>query len=1025
MITKTASYLFHPCNRKIAFLLFIVLMISATQPLFSATHYVKHNATGSNNGTSWTDAYTSLQSALNIAVSGDQIWVAKGTYKPSYAYDLTNTSRYYHFRMKEGVMIFGGFAGTETSVSQRTGFGNDGPNETILSGDIGTLGVNTDNCYHVFYHPSGLGLTTAAVLDGFTIRDGNANGVSPHNSGGGVYNNANSPSLKNCIVMNNEANYGAGLYNESSSPIVINSIIRANYATYNGGGLYNTSSVLVITNCVIFGNAAGAGGGLFSSSNSSPTINNSIVWGNSAKSGHQFYIASGTTTLNNSCYSSSANDLYGTPVNNFSINNNPLFVDPGNGDFRILSTSPCLDSGDDAFNNETYDIRGFGNLRKLSKDNYLMTGTIDMGAYEYQSNQTPSSGGKIIFVDLLATSGLNDGSSWVNAFISLQTALDHAITQDQIWVSKGIYTPSYSYDLPNTSRFYHFRLKSDVQIYGGFAGTETLVSQRTDFGLGGANETILSGDLGILNDVSDNCYQIFYLPLGLGLKNSSILDGVTITGGNANVTSLQNAGGGIYCIGNSPSLINCNISNNRAHYGGAIATSRTGELSVVNSLIHKNSSSYDGGGLYIGNNSSPILTNCIIYENTTLYNGGGIYLASSTSAITINNSIIWANNGTAGKQIYSNTSTSLNYSCYSENSGDISGGLPSIQNCITSDPLLNNPGDQDFRLTASSPCIDAGNDTYCNEPYDIRGIGFPRKLDKDDAGVTGTIDIGAYEFNRDTDCSNPTSGGTIAGDQTFCTSGDPVSFTSSSLPTGHTGTLEYKWQSSTSNSPYSWIDIATSNSTVYDSPALNQTTWYRRLARVDCEADWSGAAASNVLEVTVVALPTVSLGAATGTTCGTTPITVAGNNLGGGATSYSITHNGTGNLAVNGGTRTPFSFSYGPGAGDAGNTVIITVTTNNPGGAPCSPASQNFTLTVFPAPTRTYTSSDITCFGANNGTITVTTTGGTPPYQYSLNNGSTYPYSSPGSPYTIGNLSPGSYLVRVKDSNGCETTFCY
>ena len=178
----------------------------------------------------------------------------------------------------------------------------------------------------------------------------------------------------------------------------------------------------------------------------------------------------------------------------------------------------------------------------------------------------------------------------------------------------------------------------------------------------------------------------------------------------------------------------------------------------------------------------------------------------------------------------------------------------------------------------------------------------------------------------------------------------------------------------------------------------------------------SGASCSN---------PTLSLGASNGTACGTTPVTVSGNTFGGGATSYFITHNGTGNLAVNGGTKTPFSFSYGPGTGDAGNTVIITVTTNNPGGAPCSPASQNFTLTVFPAPTRTYASSDITCFGANNGTITVTTTGGTPPYLYSLNNGSTYPYSSLNSPYTISNLGPGSYLVRVKDSNGCETTLCY
>lgn len=181
---------------------------------------------------------------------------------------------------------------------------------------------------------------------------------------------------------------------------------------------------------------------------------------------------------------------------------------------------------------------------------------------------------------------------------------------------------------------------------------------------------------------------------------------------------------------------------------------------------------------------------------------------------------------------------------------------------------------------------------------------------------------------------------------------------------------------------------------------------------------------NNSDNATVCIKPTLSIGAATGSTCGTTPVTVNGNNFGGGATAYTITHNGTGNLSISSGSRSPFSFSYGPGAADAGNVVTITVTTNNPGGAPCAPASQNYILTVFPAPVRTYTSSDITCFGASNGTVTVTTSGGTPPYEYSLNNGTTYPYNSAGSPFTITGLGPGSYQVRVRDSNGCETTVC-
>jgi hypothetical protein len=102
--------------------------------------YVKWNASGANNGTSWANAFTSLQSALAVAASPDNIWVAQGTYKPG-------TTRLDTFEMVDGVQIYGGFAGTETLFSQR----NPALHPTILSGDIGTAGVTTDNSYHVVH----------------------------------------------------------------------------------------------------------------------------------------------------------------------------------------------------------------------------------------------------------------------------------------------------------------------------------------------------------------------------------------------------------------------------------------------------------------------------------------------------------------------------------------------------------------------------------------------------------------------------------------------------------------------------------------------------------------------------------------------------------------------------------------------------------------------------------------------------------------------------------------------------------
>ncbi|NQV19185.1 MAG: hypothetical protein HQ534_11680, partial [Armatimonadetes bacterium] len=163
----------------------LIMLLAMSTNLMAGTIFVDIDADGSNNGSSWANAYTTLQSALDVA-SGDQIWVAKGTYKPSSPYNLTiDGNRDFHFRMINDVAIYGGFAGTETAVIQRTSYGVGETNETILSGDIGTPGDNSDNCYHVFYHPNGLGLTGSAILDGFTITGGNAD-EDPHWGGGGL-----------------------------------------------------------------------------------------------------------------------------------------------------------------------------------------------------------------------------------------------------------------------------------------------------------------------------------------------------------------------------------------------------------------------------------------------------------------------------------------------------------------------------------------------------------------------------------------------------------------------------------------------------------------------------------------------------------------------------------------------------------------------------------------------------------------------------------------------------------------------
>ena len=164
--------------------------------LQNAILYVKPGANG--DCLSW-DTACELQTAIFNAVSGDQIWVAAGSYKPT-----TDTNRTAAFQLKSGVAIYGGFPAAGGDWSQRDW-------ETYpatLSGDIGVSGDNADNSYHVV---KSNGVDASAILDGFTISLGYANGTS-NDTGGGMYNRNSSPTLSNVTFSGNTAsNYGGGM----------------------------------------------------------------------------------------------------------------------------------------------------------------------------------------------------------------------------------------------------------------------------------------------------------------------------------------------------------------------------------------------------------------------------------------------------------------------------------------------------------------------------------------------------------------------------------------------------------------------------------------------------------------------------------------------------------------------------------------------------------------------------------------------------------------------------------------------
>ena len=129
------------------------------------TIYVDADASGANNGSSWTDAYTSLQSALQVATGNDEIWVAEGTYRPGGT--SPRGTPFLITAAQDGLKLYGGFAGTETAFCQRDPAAAVG---TILAGDFGVSVTLADNAFTIFNMdvPNGDSITATTVLDGLS-----------------------------------------------------------------------------------------------------------------------------------------------------------------------------------------------------------------------------------------------------------------------------------------------------------------------------------------------------------------------------------------------------------------------------------------------------------------------------------------------------------------------------------------------------------------------------------------------------------------------------------------------------------------------------------------------------------------------------------------------------------------------------------------------------------------------------------------------------------------------------------------
>ena len=265
-------------------------------------------------------------------------------------------------------------------------------------------------------------------------------------------------------------------------------------------------------------------------------------------------------------------------------------------------------------------------------------------------------------------------------------------------------------------------------------------------------------------------------------------------------------------------------------------------------------------------------------------------------------------------------------------------------------------------------------------------------------------------------CSNPANGGTIGIDQIICENTTPASLTSLILPSGQTGILEYKWQLSTTSGVAGFSDIPGSNSPGYSPGSLSQNTWYKRLVRVDCMADWSGAVESNVLEMTIntpLAVG-VTISASVNNVCAGTPVTFTATPTSGGTTpSYLWKVNGT---AV--GTDLP-NYTYIPANGDLVSCTLTsseTCTTNNPAPSNSILMTVNTNLPV----SITLTSAPATICAGQQVTFTAhpINEGTTPAYQWYLNSN---PAGTNSNTYTFTPLNGDIVSCTLTSSETCTS----
>jgi predicted outer membrane repeat protein len=518
--------------------------------------------------------------------------------------------------------------------------------------------------------------------------------------GGGIYSEKTSLLvLLTTIIQGNNAisrgtalGYGGGIYIESSGSTYSNNLntvlIADNHATGKGGGIYMCYEVRIdIRTSTIAGNTANTttGQGITCEAHSGYlTFRGSILAWNGSNNNSMHGLALSSTTQPSYMYSL-VQGVTTTASYCLSGNTDPLFVSVSGSNYRLQSSSPCIDNGCCPHMTPT----------DLDGNSRTQGNSVDMGAYEYISTSTgstvvPDANG-IVYVKKGST---GNGSSWNNAAGELSDALYTAATNTsitQIWVTAGTYTPAYAAD-GSSSDPSDRSFVINASIYGGFPANSsngTTMNHRN----WQSYPTVLSGYLGQINNQHTYSYHVVILASNSSSINGFIIEngtafgtgsiqvkgqtiqknnggGMYISSSNANISNVEvrncqaaNNGGGIYNISSGITLNNIWIMNNTANYGGGIymenmfssnSISKWHYISVI-----ENQANIDGGGMY-SSNFSFIFLNFYICGNRAVARGSAIFHDNNTfsqyyNTLIAQNEILVPSNG--GGSIFNENSS--------------------------------------------------------------------------------------------------------------------------------------------------------------------------------------------------------------------------------------------------------------------------------------------------------------------------------------------------------------------------------